>query len=461
MNTLDNLILDTDSYKASHYLQYPPGTSALFAYLESRGGKYNSTVFFGLQYLLLQYLTKPPTLSDVDEAAHFFKAHGLPFPEDAWRDVARQGYIPLRIRAVSEGTVVPTGHALMTVESTDPKAFWMVTWFETMLMRLWYPITVATQSREIKKVIATYLQRTSDNPDAELPFKLHDFGSRGVSSRESAGIGGMAHLVNFKGSDTVWGVHFANRYYHEPMAGFSIPAAEHSTVTTWGRDGESAAFANMLRQFAKPGAILAVVSDSYDLDHAVSVIWGRELKHQVLASGATVVIRPDSGDPTTMVLNTLNRLAETYGTKINQKGFRVLNTVRVIQGDGVNQSSIEKILAAITEAGYSTTNVAFGMGGALLQQVDRDTQRFAYKTSAAKINGLWFDVRKEPITDPGKWSKGGRLHLVKDATDQFKTVTTTEMEKGVYSRDYLETVFENGKLDHQTTLEAVRLRAEV
>lgn len=456
-----NIILDTDSYKASHFLQYPPKTEALFAYLESRGGKYDTTVFFGLQYLLAEYLTKPPTMQDVDQAALFFKAHGLPFPYDAWATVARMKYIPLRIRAVAEGTVVPTGNALVTVESTDSSAFWMVTWFETMLMRLWYPITVATQSREIKKLIKIYLDQSSDNPDAELPFKLHDFGSRGVSSRESAGIGGMSHLVNFMGSDTVWGIVFANEFYHEKMAGFSIPAAEHSTVTTWGRDGEAQAFGNMLKQFARPGSILAVVSDSYDLDNAVSNIWGKQLRQQVIASGATVVIRPDSGDPTTMVLNTLSRLDTAFGCIVNNKGYRVLNNVRVIQGDGVNQDSIAEILCAVVSSGYSATNISFGMGGALLQQVNRDTQRFAYKTSTAKIDGKWIDVRKEPITDPGKWSKGGRLHLVKDSNGNFKTVTFSDMQDDIYNRDFLETVFENGKLDHPTTFTKVRKLAEL
>lgn len=455
MDNLENLIIDTDSYKASHFKQYPPCTEALFAYLESRGGEYDNTVFFGLNYLLKRYLTKAPTLQDVDEAAVFFKAHGEPFPYDAWVKIARQKYIPLRIRAVPEGTVVPTGNVLLTVESTDPVAFWMVTWFETMLMRLWYPITVATQSREIKALIKLYLDASADNPELELPFKLHDFGSRGVSSRESAGIGGMSHLVNFMGSDTCQGVRYANHYYNEPMSGFSIPAAEHSTITTWGRDGEALAFANMLKQFATPGGILAVVSDSYDLDHAVKELWGTKLREQVIASKATVVIRPDSGDPRTMVLNTVRNLEASFGCTVNSKGFKVLNHVRVIQGDGVNMQSIEDILVALVNAKYSITNIAFGMGGALLQKVDRDTLRFAYKTSAAKIDGQWVDVRKQPITDPGKWSKAGRLSLVRTPEGGFATVTHGTQN------DILQTVFENGMMDHIPTFAEVRARAAV
>lgn len=459
MDNLENLIIDTDSYKASHFKQYPPCTEGLFAYLESRGGEYDHTVFFGLQYLLKRYLIKAPTMQDVDEAAVFFRAHGEPFPYEAWMKIARQKYIPLRIRAVPEGTVVPTGNVLMTVESTDPEAFWMVTWFETMLMRLWYPITVATQSREIKSLIKLYLDSTSDISEIELPFKLHDFGSRGVSSRESAGIGGMSHLVNFMGSDTCQGVRYANHYYNEPMSGVSIPAAEHSTITTWGRDGEAKAFANMLKQFATPGGILAVVSDSYDLEHAVRDLWGTQLREQVIASGATVVIRPDSGDPRTMVLNTVRNLEHSFGCTVNSKGFKVLNHVQVIQGDGVNYHSIEDILVALVNAKYSITNIAFGMGGALLQKVDRDTLRFAYKTSAAKIDGQWVDVRKQPITDPGKWSKAGRLQLIRWKSGAYETMQ--EHITPVEGKSVMHTVFENGMLDHMTTFAEVRERAAI
>ncbi len=233
----DNLILMTDSYKSSHFLQYPPKTTGMFSYLESRGGKYRDTVFFGLQYIVDRYLSRRVTEADVHEAAKFFAAHGEPFPLDGWMRVVNlhKGAIPVCVKAVPEGTVVPTHNVLMTVESTDNELFWMVNWIEALLHRVWYPITVATTSFQIKRVIKEFLERTSDDPAAELPFKLHDFGGRGVSSHESAGIGGAAHLVNFMGSDTVEGILLANQYYQHPMAAFSIPAAEHSTVTSWGR----------------------------------------------------------------------------------------------------------------------------------------------------------------------------------------------------------------------------------
>ena len=142
-----NAILNTDSYKASHFMQYPPGTDGMFSYLESRGGRYDRTVFFGLQYLVKEYLSKVPTMADVDEAEAFFKVHGEPFPRAGWERIVKLGYYPIRVLAVPEGSVVPTHNVLMTVESTDPETFWIVTWLETMFVcGTWYPITVATQS---------------------------------------------------------------------------------------------------------------------------------------------------------------------------------------------------------------------------------------------------------------------------------------------------------------------------
>ena len=458
-----NLILMTDSYKASHFEQYPPGVTSLFSYLESRGGKYDKTVFFGLQYLLKEYLSKPVLVWMLDEAARFFAAHGEPFPFDGFKHIILDldGYLPIRIRAVPEGSVVPTHNVLMTVESTDPTVPWVVSWFETLLMRVWYPITVATQSYFIKQTILKYLEKTADDAKAEINFKLHDFGARGVSSHESASIGGAAHLVNFMGSDTVEGVLMANRIYKHPMAAFSIPAAEHSSITSWGRDHEADAYANMLDKFAQKGKLVAVVSDSYDLRNACENIWGGTLRQKVIDSGATVIIRPDSGDPVTVVGDTVAILAEKFGTTINTKGYKVLNNVRVIQGDGINHESIEAILFMLTKNGFSATNIAFGMGGALLQQVNRDTQKFAYKCSSCTVNGIERDVFKDPITDPGKRSKAGRLDLVRSLSGGFATMRLAngEMKSSDPFQSVLETVFENGEIKKEYTLDEIRARA--
>lgn len=470
MQCLDNLLLNTDSYKASHWLQYPPGTDATFFYVESRGGTYDRTVFFGLQAILKQYLGRPIAGADIDEARELFAAHGEPFNEAGWRYILQRhgGRLPLRIRAVPEGTVVPTHQALVTIESTDPQAFWVPSYLETLLLRLWYPVTVATISWHAKQTLRQFLERTSDDPEAQLPFKLHDFGARGVSSAESAALGGMAHLVNFLGTDTVSGLLAARTYYDEPMAGYSIPAAEHSTITSWGREREVDAYRNMLARFAKPGAIVAVVSDSYDIYQAISEHWGRTLREEVIASGATVVIRPDSGDPVEVVHQCLSRLDEAFGHTVNGKGYKVLNHVRVIQGDGVNPTSIRAILERATSFGYATDNLAFGMGGALLQRLDRDTQKFALKCSAARVDGRWIDVYKDPVTDKGKASKRGRMTLARHLEyGHYKTlplageaVALEPAQAPLGYADALETVWEDGELRRDWRFAQVRERAD-
>lgn len=457
-----NPILNTDSYKTSHWLQYPPATSRVFSYVESRGGDHDATVFFGLQAILKEEFGQPVTQENVDEAEELITAHGLRFNRAGWDLLLQRhgGRLPLEIRAVAEGTVVPVHNAMMTIVNTDPDFFWLGSYAETALLRVWYPITVATISHGVRLRILAALETSADDPAAELPFKLHDFGARGVSSGASAGLGGLAHLVNFQGSDTLAAVVAGRRYYNEPMAAFSIPAAEHSTITSWGREHEVDAYANMVRQFGKPGATYAVVSDSYDLYAAIEHLWGETLRQSVIDSGATLVVRPDSGDPVTVVAKTLALLAERFGTTTNSKGYKVLNTVRVIQGDGVNPVSIQAILDRTLADGFSASNIAFGMGGALLQQLNRDTQKFAYKASAAEIGGAWRDVFKDPVTDTGKRSKKGLLGLVRDAAG-FRTVPVTGdgFQPTEGGENLLKPVWRDGELLVDQTLKSVRERA--
>ena len=462
MKLAKNLILNTDSYKVSMWKQYPAGTTGVYSYIESRGGRYDRTVFFGLQAFIKEYLLCPITQADIDIADEILTAHGEPFNRTGWQYIldTHRGYLPVVIRAVPEGTVVPVRNVLATIENTDPQCFWLTTWLETALLRaVWYGTTVATQSYTIKQVILDYLERTGD--PSTIDFKLHDFGARGVSSMESAGIGGAAHLVNFMGTDTISGVLFAREYYSAGIAGFSIPAAEHSTITSWGRDGEVNAYRNMLNQFAKPGSILAVVSDSYDIYNAAEKLWGEELRQQVIDSGATVVIRPDSGDPVEVNRKLIEILGEKFGYTTNAKGFKVLNNVRLIQGDGINELTVRSILGAFMAMGWSADNIAFGMGGALLQIVDRDTQRFAMKASAACINGEWVSVVKDPITDSGKKSKAGRVGLYESGGEYESGVAAPSRwtDRGIGWNDALVEVFRDGKLVSEVTFDQVRANA--
>lgn len=454
-----NLILKTDSYKITHGPVYPEGTQHVLSYMESRGGRFPETVMVGLQYYLQEYLSKPITQTDIDYAeARIEKHFGTKkvFNRAGWEYILKNhnGYLPLRIKAVPEGTVVPTRNVLMTIENTDPMFWWGTNYFETMLLKIWYPITVASLSREIKKIILAALVKTGD--PTTLPFKLHDFGYRGVSSEESAGIGGMAHLINFMGTDNFEALELTNEHYDCDMAGFSIPATEHSVMCARGEEGEVEQMQRFLREFSDgPYPAIACVSDSYNIFRACSEYWGGQLKQQVEAlNDKVLVVRPDSGDPTIIPIQVVETLDESFGHTVNEKGYKVLNHVRVIQGDGIDLSTVRAILDNLIVRGYSADNIAFGMGGALLQQCNRDTQKFAIKASSYIINGKRYDYRKDPITDTGKRSKAGRLKLVRK--DGVLTTVETE-DLGTF--DELVTVYENGILYNHSTFDEIRERA--
>lgn len=474
-NNLTNLILNADSYKTSHYLQYPPNSEYVSSYVEARRGDY-PVVFFGLQAFVKEYLITPITQKDIDDAQAVIVAHGLPFNRDGWQRLLdkHQGRLPLRIQAVAEGSIIPTGNVLCQVVNTDPEFYWLTTYIETALLRaLWYPTTVASVSHYCKGIIKSALAKSADSLDS-LPFRLHDFGSRGASSLETVALGSLAHLVNFSGTDSLTALVAATRWYgmNDEMAGFSIPAAEHSTMTAWGRDGEPAAFANMIERFGGEGKAFSVVSDSYDLWNAIDNIWGDELKDKVENMGGTLVIRPDSGEPAKVVREALERLAAKFGSKINSKGYKQLpDHIRLIQGDGINPHSISKILDAIMDAGFSTENVTFGMGGGLLQQVNRDTLGFAMKASSICIDGKWHDVYKDPITSHSKRSKKGRLALINtDGTNDgnltnhdvchIRTIREDELANDTnHKNNLLQDVFINGELLIDDNLTVIRERA--
>ena len=472
MKSNENLLLLADGYKYSHHKLYYPGTSKIYSYLESRGGEFDETVFFGLQYFLEEYLEGVVvTKEKIDEAEVLMQqvfGRNDVFDRSKFEYLLdwHEGRLPIRIKAVPEGTVVPVSNVLMTIENTDPECFWLTNFLETLLMQVWYPCTVASLSREIKKVITKYYQMTAtDGAEAGIDFVLNDFGFRGVSSLESAGIGAAAHLLNFVGSDTVAGSLLARKYYDaKQMYGKSVPATEHSVCTLLGEEGELEVFRHVLNTF--PTGIVACVSDSFDIFRACNEYWGEELKEQILNRDGVLVIRPDSGDPVFTLLKIFGILMDKFGFTINEKGYKVLpQQVRVLQGDGVNIDSIRAIYGALEVNGISAENLVLGMGGALLQKVDRDTQKFAFKCSHAIVNDKDIDVQKNPLEMDGhgtlsrsfKKSKAGRLKLIK-TNEGYKTVREEEFPD---SKDELVTVFENGKIMMRNNYEAIRERVKL
>jgi nicotinic acid phosphoribosyltransferase len=299
-----NFAKATDSYKLGHHDQYPEDTEVVYSYFEARNGaKYPTTTMAGLQFILKEFFEGVViTKEKVDKAERFSARHfgnDSIFNRQRWDYIVENlgGRLPLRIKAVGEGTVVPINNVMMTVENTDEKCSWLTNHAETLLTHVWYPSNVATISRHVKTILSKYLEETCDTGKefAGLPFMLHDFGFRGATSNESAAVGGMAHLINFLGSDTIIAMDLIEQYYGDVETGFSIPATEHSVMTAQGEDGEVDVIQQLLNNY--PTGLLSIVSDSYNIYRCVDQYYGVKFYDQIMARDGKVVVRPDSGNP--------------------------------------------------------------------------------------------------------------------------------------------------------------------
>lgn len=462
----DNIILRTDTYKLGHWNQYPPDTTGVYSYLEARdGAEYPTTMMFGLQSILKTLEGRQSTVATLREAFELANAHVGPgfLNHKGWEriNIEHGGKLPVRIKAVPEGMSVPVGNVMMTVENTDPELPWVTNALESVLLHVWYPMTVATRSRAVKAMLKGYLDKSADS-DAGLPFMLHDFGYRGVSSDESAAIGGAAHIVNFLGTDTLLGMKLAMEDYGADLAdlAFSVPATEHSVMTARGRAGEYEVVDRLIAE--TPTGILSVVADSFNIYDFVDTL-GTLFHERVMNRDGKFVVRPDSTTdmhPTAdvLVVNLLHRLWAHFGGTTNGKGYRVLDPhVGLLWGDGLEPREIEAVVKLAVSCGYSAENLVFGMGGGLLQKVNRDTQRFAFKASAMEYRGQWHDVSKAPLGGK-KPSKPGRLKLIKADPHGVATVRENDIRYQSHT-DLLQTVFEDGELKNPTTFAEIRARA--
>ena len=478
---LENIVSYSDSYKFTHWKQYIKEAEAVYSYYESRmGGTFSETVWFGLQAILKKHFVgQVVTRERIEATSSLCAAHfgsSKKFNREGWEYILNEfdGYLPLRIKAVPEGTPVTLNNVLMTVENLGgEKTKWLTGYCETILTHVWYSSVVATLSRHVKVTISHYLDLSCDYSKeikgAILNFMLHDFGYRGVSSNESAGMGGMAHLVNFLGTDTFIGMIYAMKYYSASMygLGYSVDATEHSVMTQLGPDGESKILDNILED-NKEG-IVSVVADSYNIERFINE-YVRERKEQILGRQPNAiglckfVVRPDSlrykyDTPEEQMVWIFDTLWDIFGGSVNTFGKKMLNPkVGALWGDGIDAGGIEKILNAIVNAGYSVESLVFGMGGGLLQKVNRDTQRSAFKCSAQSRGGQWVDIQKNPL-DLTKVSKAGRLALIKgDKDGLFHTVR----EEAISDKDNcLKLVFENGKLITEYSFNQVRVNASL
>jgi len=476
-----NLVLAVDSYKLSHAFAYPKNIVGMASYIEARTGGRDIMIPFGRQAVLQRYLSVPITQGDINDAADFASTHGEPFARRVWEHILREynGFMPLTIRGVPEGTPVRSGHAITTIMCTDAyvaeNIFWLCSYFETLLLRgEWYPTTIATDDYKIKRLIKSYYVKTGADM-AMLNFALHDFGARGVTCHEQAQIGGAAHLVSFKGSDTIEGIQYANYWYGADMAAFSVPATEHSVQCAFGAgqfaagsaDADTEYMRHVLKNLAHKGGIVSMVIDGFDVYRATDILCGR-LVAEIKATGAKIVFRPDSGDMYKIIPYILAKQEAAFGVTVNAHGFKKINTVGLLQGDGIDHEAVEKLLDLVTGLGYSADNIVFGSGGALLQKRNRDTYKFAQKASAVlvavpasqtEVTYEWVGIAKDPITDPGKKSKEGVLTLARSLiTGEHMTVRIDTGSLSTEFEDVMVDVYDHGKFFNLTTLDEVRAR---
>lgn len=459
----------TDSYRLDHPNQYSDDITETVAYGEFRKSwpdiDDERIIFYGIRYLIDNYLSKPLTQEDLDELEWFASDHNAggtpyPYPKDLFENIVKEngGYFPVKIDALPEGTVIYPHTPVYRIIASGKYAR-LVTYLETLLTSVYDPTNVATLSRHCKTIIQAAFDRSVD-PDAswKLESRLHDFGARGVGCPEQQIVSGCAHLLNFSGSDTIAASYYIKKYLNNGRhIGESIPATEHSVMTSYPLEIE--AVLNMLQKNGK--GVFATVGDSYSWDnflHYVVPACSNIHKH----NGGFWVVRPDSGDPIECVIQGLKALDNTFGAIVNNKGYRVINNAGIIQGDGIDIHILKQIIHNVLAAGYSAENVAFGMGGGLLRKHNRDTMSFATKlcqiTDSKGTRVVW----KHPKTDASKDSLPGytQVNYKGNIPMVYPQVATWEDRR--YEHDLLQPVWDYGPVKGAfDTFDTIRTRAAV
>ena len=448
-NTLNNPFFSADSYKFSHFYQYNSSIQHIYDYYENRG---NETVyFFGLRYYIEMIKNNPLTPALVDTMESYAKIHGIPFYRKGFDRIVNEfdGLPPVTIRSVPESASYPSKLPLFTIENTHTDFAWVVGMLETMLMKVWYPSAVATKAKNVKESLKPFFEETSEAPEIAINYAYHNFGARGSATEEQAVLGGIAHLTQFNGTDNFKSVMAAEEIYSITSKDkLSIPATEHSTTTSEGRENEYDFLLRYVTNTVASGyKLMAAVMDSYDYFQTVQRVIGRdsEIRELLEANNAKLVLRPDSGDQIEILKWTAQAMKDAGVVYLNNKGFFTSNVFSVIWGDGVNPETIKEMARVWVEEGMSMDILAFGSGGDLMQNVTRDTHKTAIKASSALYStGKRLDVFKDPVTDKGKTSKKGRVVTCRDENGEFY-VGNLDSDNYNVDEDYMDVVYSVGE----------------
>lgn len=467
-----NSLLLSDAYKQSHKAQYPKGTTLVYSNWTPRSDKYASTkngvVVFGIQSFLKKITKEFKNnffeLPKEDVINSFKEGYLNYFGENADTSHVEElhdlGYLPIKVKALKEGSVCPIGVPMLTIVNTLPKFFWITNFLETIMStELWQPMTSATIAKEYKDILMDWSNKTCDN-DEHIPFQAHDFSMRGMAGLESAMASGAGHLLSFSGSDTIPAVFYLKEFYNadssKELVGVSIPATEHSVMSMGTKTDELGTFKRLITE-TYPKGLVSIVSDTWDL-WKVLTNYIPKLKNEILARDGKVVIRPDSGDPIDIIcgyhdLNcmieaemqphekgVIELLWDVFGGTINNKGYKVLDThIGAIYGDSITLERANIICKKLEEKGFASSNIVFGVGSFTYQYNTRDTYGFAMKATYGEVDGVGREIFKDPITDDGIKKSLKGLICVKDN----KVLDMVDWEKE--NTGDLNLIFENGK----------------
>lgn len=467
-----------DFYKTDHRRQYPEGTELVYSNFTARGSRLDGVdhvVVFGIQYFIMRYLIGEFRDSffnvDRDKAVHEYKRildnslgkdsvsiHHI-------EDLHKLGYLPIRIKALPEGTKCPIKTPVLTIVNTLPEFYWLVNFLETLLSTtLWGPMTSATIANRYKEILTKYADETGNTEF--VPFQGHDFSMRGMMGVEAACVSGAAHLLSFVGTDTIPAIPFLEKYYlansDEELIGCSVPATEHSVMCCGGKDTEEETFLRLIEDLY-PTGIVSIVSDTWDYWEVIGETLPR-LKDKIMQRDGKVVIRPDSGNPVDIICGdnnsdtplenkgTIEALWDIFGGTVNDKGYKELDPhIGVIYGDSITLDRAEDICRRLKEKGFASTNIVFGIGSYTYQHVTRDTFGFAMKATYAEINGEGVEIFKDPATDSGLKKSAKGLLRVNNDLSLTDCATWEEEDQGE-----LVTVFEDGVVMNMVSLSEIR-----
>ncbi len=472
-----NPLLLADYYKTEHHNMYPKGTTKIYSNLTARKSRIrgvDSVVFFGLQHFVFEYLMKKFDKEfferDLDEVIYEYKQH-IPVDTAHIEALHKLGYLPIKIKAVDEGTIVPVGVPMLTITNTLPEFYWLTNYLETLIScMLWQPITSATIAHEYKKLLTKWAEKTGD--PSFVQWQGHDFSMRGMSSVESAVLSGMGHLLSFTGTDTIPAIYQLQESYNaKGLIGASVPATEHSVMCMGTKEDEIGTFKALLDKY--PSGILSVVSDTWDL-WKVLTEYLPALKEQILSRDGKLVIRPDSGDPVDILCGhelfgkdadqpnaisiskgVIELLWDAFGGTVNKKGYKVLDShVGAIYGDSITLDRAKEICERLERKGFATTNVVLGIGSYTYQYNTRDTFGMAIKATYGEVNGEPLEIWKDPITDDGtKKSKKGLLRVVES---DGKIVVFDQQNAAEENTGLLTEVFVDGAITKYISLNEIR-----